>query len=268
MIICDLHNHTDFSADSVSAPEIMLEQAIRLGLQYLCMTDHMDLDFPVPTLDFTFDLPSYFEKHQKLRERYQDQITLLTGIELGLQPQISKELHSITDQWDFDFVIGSSHIVNRLDPFDTQYWQENSEKDGILRYFESILQNLSAFDKIDVYGHLDYIVRYAPEKAKNYSYQKYQEILDEILKTLISKNIGLELNTAGLKYGIGFAHPHMDILKRYKELGGEILTIGSDGHVPEHLAYDFSKVPAILEACGFRYYTIFQKRKPEFIRLS
>lgn len=267
MIICDSHNHTGFSADSDSAPESMIEQAIHSGLQYLCMTDHMDPDFPIPAYDFTFDLPAYFKKHQELRDRFQEKIILLTGIELGLQPHIADRLKEIVTQWDFDFVIGSSHIVNRMDPFDAPYWQGISEAEGILRYFESILENLAAFDDIDVYGHLDYIVRYAPSKAQNYSYRAYQEILDEILKTLISKNIGLELNTAGLKYGIGFAHPHTDILKRYKELGGEILTVGSDGHIPKHLAYDFYKVPSILESCGFRYYTIFKKRKPEFIKL-
>lgn len=267
MIICDSHNHTGFSADSDSAPESMIEQAIHSGLQYLCMTDHMDPDFPIPAYDFTFDLPAYFKKHQELRDRFQEKITLLTGIELGLQPHIADRLNEIVTQWDFDFVIGSSHIVNRMDPFDAPYWQGISEAEGILRYFESILENLAAFDDIDVYGHLDYIVRYAPSKAQNYSYRAYQEILDEILKTLISKNIGLELNTAGLKYGIGFAHPHTDILKRYKELGGEILTVGSDGHIPKHLAYDFHKVPSILGSCGFRYYTIFKHRKPEFIKL-
>ena len=87
------------------------------------------------------------------------------------------------------------------------------------------------------------------------------------LKVLISKNIGLELNTAGLKYGLSFAHPQVEVLKRYRELGGEIITVGSDGHKPEHLAYDFHKVPDILEEAGFSYYTIFKNRKPEFIKL-
>lgn len=267
MIICDFHNHTAFSADSETPAEEMVEKAISLGLEYLCMTDHMDLDFPHPELDFTFSVPEYFKKHQELRKKYGDRITLLTGIELGLQPGIYDELNNILKSYDFDFVIGSSHVVDRMDPYYPEFWKNRSETDGTLRYFETILENVADFDDIDVFGHIDYIVRYGPTQAKNYSYQKYQEILDEILKTLISKNIGLELNTAGLKYGLGFAHPHMDILKRYKELGGEILTIGSDGHKPEHLAYDFDKVPAILEECGFKYYTMFKKRKPEFIKL-
>ena len=97
--------------------------------------------------------------------------------------------------------------------------------------------------------------------------EQNKEWIDEILKTLILKNIGLECNTAGFKYGLGFPNPHMDILKRYRELGGEIITVGSDGHKPEHLAYDFHKVPDILKEAGFSYYTIFKERKPEFIKL-
>ena len=267
MITCDFHNHTSFSADCKASPESMVEQAISLGLQYLCMTDHMDLDFPYPDLDFTFDVDEYFEKHQKLRETYGHQITLLTGIEAGLQPGIYKDLSKIINGYGFDFVIGSSHLVDRMDPYFPEYWENREEAAGILRYFETILENVAEFDNIDVYGHIDYIVRYAPSKAENYSYQKYAEILDEILKTLISKNIGLELNTAGFKYELGFPNPHTDILKRYRELGGEILTIGSDGHRPEHLAYDFGKVPKLLNECGFSYYTIFKQRKPEFIKL-
>lgn len=267
MIICDFHTHTNFSADSKTAPEQMAERAIDLGLSYFCITDHMDLDFPYPELDFTFDLQEYFRNHAKLREQYGRQIQLLTGIELGLQPGLHQRLSKILSDWNFDFVIGSSHIVDRFDPYFPEFWQNRNESEGVLRYFETILENIADFDDIDVYGHIDYIVRYAPSKAKNYSYQNYREILDEILKTLISKNIGLECNTAGFKYGLGFPNPHMDILKRYKELGGEIITIGSDGHAPEHLAYDFEKVPALLKACGFEYYTIFKQRQPEFIRL-
>lgn len=267
MIIGDFHNHTAFSADSDTPAELMIEKAISLGLQCICMTDHMDLDFPYPEIDFTFSVPEYFKKHDELRAKYGNQIQLLTGIELGLQPGLRKRLAKLLSDYSFDFVIGSSHVVDHMDPYYPEYWTKKTEEQGILRYFETILENVAEFDDIDVYGHIDYIVRYGPTQAENYSYHEYQEILDEILKTLISKNIGLELNTAGLKYGLGFAHPHMDILKRYNELGGEILTIGSDGHKPEHLAYDFHKVPEILKECGFQYYTIFRRRKPEFIKL-
>lgn len=267
MIICDCHNHTSFSADCDAAAESMIEKAIGLGLSYLCMTDHMDPDMNSLGLDWTFSLPDYFKKHKELKARYGNKINLLTGIELGLQPHITGKLTDILSCGPFDFVIGSAHVCDKLDPYFPEYWEGKTDHEGISRYFEYILETIAAFDDIDVYGHIDYVVRYAPSKAATYSCHKYSEILDEILKTLISKNIGLELNTAGLKYGLGFAHPHPDILKRYRELGGEIITIGSDAHKPEHLAYDFDKVPDILKACGFEYYTIFQNRKPEFIKL-
>ena len=78
---------------------------------------------------------------------------------------------------------------------------------------------------------------------------------------------GIELNTAGLKYGLGFAHPHPDILKRYRQLGGEIITVGADAHKPEHIAYDFGKAADILRSCGFEYYTEFKQRRPIFLHL-
>jgi histidinol-phosphatase (PHP family) len=267
MIIGDYHNHTDFSADCDTPAELMIEKAIDLGLSYLCMTDHMDPDMQFPGLDFTFDLDEYFAKHQELKKRYQDKITLLTGIELGLQPHIGDDLRNIVNAGTYDFIIGSIHVVDHVDPYFKEYWEGKTEYQGTYRYFENVLESLAAFDNFDVFGHLDYVVRYGPTQDKNYSYHQYKEIIDEILKVLISKNIGLELNTAGLKYGLSFAHPQVEVLKRYRELGGEIITVGSDGHKPEHLAYDFHKVPDILKEAGFSYYTIFKNRKPEFIKL-
>ena len=46
---------------------------------------------------------------------------------------------------------------------------------------------------------------------------------------------GIELNTGGFKYGLGHPNPCEDIIKRYKELGGEIITLGSDAHKCESL---------------------------------
>ena len=139
-----------------------------------------------------------------------------------------------------------------------------TESQAYLEYFESILENLAVFDEMDVYGHIDYVVRYGPNKNQHYTYEAYREVLDEILKALIRKDVGLELNTAGYKYGLGHPNPTEAILKRYMELGGEILTIGCDGHAPEQLAWDFEKIPALLKECGFRYYTVFEERMPVF----
>ena len=118
-----------------------------------------------------------------------------------------------------------------------------------------------------MYGHLDYVVRYGPNKDADYSYAKYADLLDSILETLIEKGKGLELNTGGLRSGLRDVNPCAEVLKRYRELGGEILTVGSDSHSDSHISFEFEKACELLKECGFRYYTVFEKRSPEFRRL-
>ena len=125
-------------------------------------------------------------------------------------------------------------------------------------------------EKLDIrmLGHLDYVVRYGKHREQEYSYGRFADEIDEILRYLIEHGKGLEVNTAGLKYGLPFAHPHPDVLKRYKKLGGEIITVGADAHKPEHVGYDFNIVDNILEACGFKYYAEFIKRAPVFRKIK
>ena len=111
------------------------------------------------------------------------------------------------------------------------------------------------------------MVRYGPNRDNNYSYAKYQDILDEILKSLLDKGKGLELNTGGVKAGLKDLHPCMDILKRYRELGGEIVTIGSDAHDGANVAAFFERAEEVLRECGFRYYCVFEKRNAEFHKI-
>ena len=127
--------------------------------------------------------------------------------------------------------------------------------------------NLKKIDSFDSLGHLDYVVRYGAHQAEAYSYRKYAEEIDEILKHLISHGKGLEMNMAGMKYGLGFPNPHPDVIRRYKELGGEIVTIGADAHRPEHVAFDYEQAGEILISCGFSYYAEFKGRKPVFRRI-
>jgi histidinol-phosphatase (PHP family) len=174
--------------------------------------------------------------------------------------------------YPFDFVIGSSHVVDRMDPYYPKYWENRTKKDGIYRYFESILDNCKAFQGFHVYGHIDYIIRYTPGQLQatvkeDYSYTDYADVLDEVLKMIISNGKGIEVNTAGYKYGMGYPHPKTEVLKRYKELGGELITIGSDAHKPEHLCYDFSLIPDLLKNLGFRYYATFAQGKPFYEKL-
>ena len=261
-MLWDQHMHCNFSGDSTASPESMIDKAIELGLSGVCFTDHLDFDYREEPGLFDLELDKYYDSIQKLKQQYSDRIKIHYGIELGLQPHVVKENLAVTDKYPFDFVIGSSHVFHHIDPYYPEYYKGKTEDEAYLEYFESILENLNTDVDFDVYGHIDYVVRYGPNKNKFYSYKKFADIIDEILKKIICTGHGIEINTAGFKYGLGHPNPTEDIIKRYSELGGEIITIGSDGHKPEHLAYDFNKIPALLNSCGFDYYTVFEDRKP------
>lgn len=263
----DVHMHSQFSGDSDAPQEDMIMTAIDAGLAGICFTDHLDMDYPDNPALFLLDLPNYTASVLALQEKYRSKFPVRLGIELGLQPHLA-DLHTdILSQYPFDYVIGSSHVVHGFDPYYPEFYAGRKEEDCYREYFVSILENIRAFDGFDVYGHIDYVVRYGPTKNANYSWTHYQDVIDEILKLLIEKGKGIEINTGGFKYGLGHPNPTEEIIHRYRELGGEIITIGSDAHAPQHIGYDFQKVPSILKNTGFKYFTVFNKRKPEFYKL-
>ncbi len=272
MIIADYHVHSDFSGDSQAPMESMIEKAIELGLKRICFTDHMDYDYPHKgDISFVFDPEPYTKKLQLLKEQYRDRIEILTGIELGLQPQVLEEFQKLMRDYTFDFAIGSSHVVDYVDPYFPLFWEHRTKEEGIRAYFRTIIDNCRRFQSLfQVYGHLDYIIRYVPTpdgKKTDYSYDEYRELLNEVLTTILECGKGIEVNTAGLKYGLGYAHPKAAVLKRYRELGGELITIGSDAHKPEHLCYDFQLIPEFLKELGFKYYATFRNREPIYEKL-
>lgn len=267
----DCHLHSSYSGDSDTPMEEMIRRGISLGLTSMCFTEHQDIAFPPspdePENPFLLDTGSYLRGFTRLKEKYRDQIRLLFGVELGLQPEIVPENAAYTQSWKFDFIIGSSHVCHGKDPYYPSFFQGRSEEAAFREYFESILENMERFSDFDVYGHLDYVVRYAPSLEQNYSFQKYRELMDAILKLLLEKGKGLELNTGGIQKGMKDFHPCQAVLKRYRELGGEIVTLGSDAHDEAHIAGSFDRAAAVLTECGFRYYTVFENRTPEFIRI-
>lgn len=263
----DFHLHTSFSTDADVKPEDMVEQAIMKGLKCICFTDHFDKDYVDGSTDFIFDPEEYIPYMKKLQEEYKSKIEVRIGVEIGLQPHLNNFYHEFLSKYPFDFVIGSTHFLKNTDPYTREVFQGIEDIKSYRSAFEEMLQLVNTIEDFDVLGHMDYIVRYGNYQAKYYSYQRYSDLIDEILKSLIYKGKGIEINTSGLKYGLGFAHPHPEVLRRYKELGGEIITVGSDGHIPEHLAYEFHKVRGILLNAGFKYYTEFKDRKPKFCEL-
>lgn len=277
MIQADMHMHTWFSTDSEACPRDMADKAVRKGLKTICFTDHFDKDDLEWGEEGIFDVDAYFVEMQKLQEEYAGKLNIRIGIELGFRTYLKDYYEELTKKYPFDFVIGSVHNVpykkdaegNILytDPAAEKLFTDRTDKEAYRLMMETTLENVRTSDCFQTLGHLDYVVRYGKSREKEYSYTDYADIIDEILKLLIEKEKGLEVNSAGLKYGLPFAHPHPDVLKRYRELGGEIITIGADAHKPEHIAYDFAKAEEILKSCGFKYYTEFFEQKPVFKQL-
>lgn len=270
-ILADYHIHSTHSGDCKAPMEDTIQTAISKGLKQICFTDHMDFDFPYQPFDdptmFELNVDSYLYELLQLRDKYQDKIKICFGVELGLDASVLKKNLFFARSQEFDFIIGSSHLCHGKDPYYPPFYEGRSEEAAYREYFESILENIKSFHNFDVYGHLDYVVRYGPNKDNNYSYAQYKDIIDTILIALIENEKGLEINTAGLNKGLKDLHPCTDILKRYRELGGEIVTIGSDSHSTDTIASHFDRAADALTACGFKYYCVFEKRIAEFLKL-
>lgn len=251
--------------------EAMILQGLALGLTDMCFTEHNDFDFPyIDGQEGTFLLntDSYLYDLLRLQNQYRNRIRIHFGVELGVQPMLSERLAAYTKAYDFDFVIASSHACNGKDPFYPAFFEGRTEAEAYGEYFSCVLENLYACPDFDVCGHLDYVVRYGPGKNTAYSYSQYADCLDEILKFLIGSGKGLELNTGGFRCELGEPNPSSAILHRYKELGGELITVGSDAHTPSCITEYFDKACSLLKEIGFRYYCIYEKRMPRFFPLT
>lgn len=270
-ILSDYHLHSSFSGDSDTPMEEMVLSAIQKGLKYICFTEHMDIKYPyrpdMQDIYFEINTDSYLYDLLSYKKKYENQIRICFGVELGLQDCAVRDNAIYAKSHDFDFIIASTHVCNGRDPYYPDFYEGRPEEEAYREYFTSILNNIKKFNNFDVCGHLDYIVRYAPTKDRNYQYETYKDIIDNILSYLIENEKGIELNTGGLMKGLKDVHPCTAILKRYKELGGEIITIGSDSHTAEHIGSGFYQATQVLKDCGFGYYSVFDGRVAEYIKL-
>ena len=271
MIRADYHMHSHHSGDSKTPTREMIESAIRMGLQKICFTEHNDPDYtyviPEETGMFDLDTGKYRKEYLALHKEFASRIQVGFGVELGVQPGIYPKLSEYAHSYPFDFIIASSHVCKKKDPYWPQYYEGISIKEGIRDYFEEILANVSSFTDYDIYGHLDYIVRYLPEDRKNeytYNFRDFDDVIEAVLKTIIAKGKGIELNTSGLLKSIHNTNPCPEIIRLYKEFGGEIITVGADAHKASDIAYGFDQAERILREAGFRHYCTFTERKCEF----
>ncbi len=262
----DYHSHTDFSDDSASTMDEMIQGAIQKGIKELAITDHYDPDYPDPNYPFEVDFAEYHKALLHAEQQYKSTIKIIKGLEIGIQDGSTMEkCKAASKNFNYDFLIGSFHSFNGEDLYTANYAEMDQNK--ILPSFYTYVYNcLKEFNDFDVLGHLNVIDRYLNLER---DYTEALFIIEEILKDLISKGKGLEINTSSYRYGLqGRNHPTKEILQLYHDLGGEILTIGSDAHRPSDLLFHFEDGVAFAQQHGFKYFSTFENREITMLPLS
>lgn len=254
----DYHIHTKFSGDCEVEPIKYIEAAIKQGLEEICFTDHRDFDYPIDSFDL--DVESYYQTIMKLKKEYQDKIKIKWGIEIGLDLNYINEINELINKYPFDFVIGSIHVINHSEFYYGEYFNGLTKEQAHYQFFMETLKCVKTFDCFNVLGHLDYIMRYGPYDDKKVDHAKYQDIIDEIFKTLISKGKGIEVNTSGYAINKNCGFPNYNQVKRYFDLGGKIITIGTDSHVVERIGQHVEDVKENLKKIGFKEISTFTNR--------
>lgn len=263
----DYHIHSSFSGDSQMSMQDACNSAINAGLKEIAFTDHIDLLWPENCYT-TINLTDYFNKLNNIKSEYSGKLTVKIGIELGLQPISIDETNSLINGFEFDFIIASVHCVDCIDIINPEFYSNKSTQEAYLRYFNEILSIMNSFNNFSVLGHLDIIRRYLPNiEDRKIKYSEYFEILKEILTTLIKMNRGIEINTSGYNYGLNSFLPEIEIVKLYRELGGEIITVGSDSHHPSKVGNKIPEAIEMIKSVGFKYITSFSNMQPDFMKI-
>lgn len=273
-MFADYHVHTEFSEDSVYPMENVIKDAIHMGMEEICITDHVDYGVrddqdsgkELPRRDgkvlANVDYPSYMEKLECLKKQYGGRIKIRTGMEFGMQIHTIPQFQKLFARYPFDFIILSVHQIEDQEFWTQDFQKGRTQKEYNERYYEEMLSLVRNYKDYSVLGHMDVIKRY--DKAGTYPYEKVKPLIEEILRIVIADGKGIEVNTSSRRYGLDGLMPSEEILRLYREMGGEIITIGSDSHEPVHLGTYIKETKMRLKGMGFRYFCTYDKMKPVF----
>ena len=274
--MADYHLHTTVSPDGMNTMEELCDAALEKGLEELAFTDHFEIYTPgfqgskySPLGKFTIPyLKQYRERFEQCQKEYGEKITLKSGIELGQPLQDLPVAEQILTR-PYDMVIGSLHSISGHPDFYYLNYREMSkvEIDRLLSaYFEEMLRTV-VWGKFDTLAHITYPFRYLVEQGVPFSLSSFDDQIGEVLRALAQSGKALEVNTSGLRQKIGQTLPPEKYLKRFRELGGEFVTIGSDAHRVEDVGSGIKEGYRILQKAGFSKLTYFEKRRPVLIKL-
>ena len=285
----DYHIHCEFSDDSRTPMEDQIERAIELGLDEVCFTDHVDYgikkDWDEGNIEYrggdgmsssademdpiaNVDYPKYFEKLDRMREIYKGKITVKNGLEFGIQTITVDKFDKLFDRYKdiLDFTLLSMHQVDNLEFWTQDFQRGRTQKEYNEKYYQEIYDVQKVFKNYSVLAHLDLLGRY--DELGFYPFELVEDMIAEILKLAIADGKGIEVNTSSWHYGLPDTQPSRKILRLYKDLGGKIITVGSDAHVTKFLADHLDDAYAILkDEIGFTEICTYDHMQPVFHKL-
>lgn len=269
-IIADYHMHS-ISPDARMPMEKMCLAAIERGLTEIAVTDHVEIYAPdykgKERLLFDDDyIDRYFTEWEYCHEKFGGKLIVRRGIELGQPTCNMEDAKRILEKYHFDYVLGSIHKLYAVDLAFKHYSERTN--DSIARKNIELLYELADIGDFDCLGHIDLIKRYASRQGQQVSLMKYPDELAAVLKRLIERGKGLEINTSGLRQGLGETLPGLDILQLYRQLGGEILVVGSDAHCYQDVAADFDTALELARQAGFTQLALYENRKCSFYSIA
>ena len=201
-------------------------------------------------------------KLDELQYIYDAKITIRAGLEFGMQMHTIPQYETLFQKYPLDFVICSVHQIDNLELWTQDFQRGRTQKEYNERYYEEMLNLVNHYQNYSVLGHMDLIVRY--DELGIYPFEKVKPYIEKIVKKVIQDGIGIEVNTSSHRYGLADTTPSKDILRLYHELGGKIVTIGSDSHKPEHLGAYVDETKQLLKSIGFSAFCTYEKMNPIF----
>lgn len=263
------HFHSRCSFDAEYPLTELCQAALQAGVTNLCLTDHCDVVDEKGKPDDSFDWAKEDRELEAARRQFAGKLELRRGVELGqaiLRPEAARR---VLAEPGIDFVLGSMHNARSGIDFYYMKFSDRKQCQALLEDYLLCLLELSRTDWFDSLAHLTYPIRYMRTRdGVDVDFHPFDDLIREILKTLVERGKALELNTSGYRRNNGEPLPPAYILRMYRQLGGELITIGSDAHEPRHMADGLERGMALLQTCGFRYLTRYRDRKPQQIKME
>ncbi len=271
-ILCDIHVHSENSFDGESSVREICASAVEKGLSLIAITDHMEAPEikngdKSPYGNMMKQIAKSVSDVDAVAPEFEGKLEVLRGMELGEpmhEPKLTKKALEIAD---FDFILASVHnLKGEQDFYDLEYTEEGYGE-LLKRYFDELLDTAENAE-FDSLAHLTYPLRYIVERLGiKPDLTPYRDTIDDIFRALIKREKALEMNTSGLFSPIGTTLPDIDLIRRFRELGGKYVTVGSDAHQSSRVAQGVERGIELIRTCGFEHYTVFEKRRPRMVEI-